>query len=114
LKSTQKVLDLLTDSPSEFLNQCDYNLLQDELADFKHRFTAGHEVSLFLSALSSLQKDNKLIGNFITTKLRTQSYSEALNAFVKEVLKRMDVDKTHLRMQKAPSFYALDGKKRRC
>jgi len=96
LKSTQKVLDSLTNSPSEFLIQCDYNSLQTELVDFKHRFTGGQEVILFLSALSSLQRDNKLIGNFLSVKLKTLSYKETLNEFVKEVLKRMNVDKTHL------------------
>ncbi len=96
LKSTQKVLDSLTNSPSEFLIQCDYNSLQTELVDFKHRFTGGQEVILLLSALSSLQRDNKLIGNFLSAKLKTLSYKETLNEFVKEVLKRMNVDRTHL------------------
>lgn len=96
LKSTKRVLDSLTNSPSEFLNHCDYQLLNTELSDFKHRFTGGQEVILFLSALVSIQKDYKLIGNFFEQKMKMQSYPETLNQFVKEVLKRMNVSATHL------------------
>ncbi len=96
LKSTQKILDSLTNSPSTFLSDCDYSTLSDEFGNFKHRFTDGREIVSYLSALSSFQQEYKFIGNFFYKKMEKFPYIEVLNEFVKEILKRMNVQKTHL------------------
>ncbi|MCD4708558.1 MAG: TIGR02757 family protein [Candidatus Sabulitectum sp.] len=90
LKSTGTVLDLLGSSPSEFLTSCEITSIEEGLENFKHRFTAGREMTAFLVSISSLQKEYGPIGNYFASLMQTMPYIEALDAFAAEVVTRME------------------------
>jgi uncharacterized protein (TIGR02757 family) len=90
LKAVGKVLDFTGPSPSEFLQNNSIQEVTAGLAGFKYRFTGGMEMAAFLVSISSLQKENGLIGNYMATLVKTMPYIQALDTFAGEAVFRME------------------------
>lgn len=57
LKSVQKVLDVLTDSPCEYLKNADPSQWANDLRGFVHRFTDENEMVAFLNGIARILRD---------------------------------------------------------
>jgi len=90
LKGVGKVFDFTGLSPSEFLRNTVFSDVKAGLSEFKYRFTGGNEMAAFLVSLSSLQRENGLIGNYLAGLVSTMPYIQALDTFAGEVVNRME------------------------
>lgn len=96
LKSTETVLGILGVEPSSYLQLTEPAETADALAGFKHRFTCGMEISSFLVALSSIQREYGSVGEFFGYLMKQRQYIDALDAFSSRVTALMGVDSSHL------------------
>jgi uncharacterized protein (TIGR02757 family) len=90
LKGVGKVFDFTGRSPSEFLRNTGFPDVKAGLSKFKYRFTGGNEMAAFLVSISSLQKENGLLGNYMAGLVNVMSYIQALDVFAGEVVSRME------------------------
>ncbi len=96
LKSTETVLGFLGAEPSEYLKCTEAAEVDYHLADFKHRFTSGKEMTSFLGAVSSIQKQYGSIENFLGYLLKKHAYTDAIDKFSAEITSRMGCTASHL------------------
>ncbi len=96
LASIDRVLDILGSEPSSFVADAGSTRLTGLLADFRHRFTSGPELAAVLSAASSLQCENGLLGNIIADLSSAVPLQEGLSGFVSLLLGRADIEKCTL------------------
>ena len=96
LKSTETVLNFLGTRRSQFLKNTEIAEVDNLLSEFKHRFTAGKEMTAFLYALSSIQMEFGNAGNFLGDLIKSRSYLDALDIFSTEITSRMGCSSSHL------------------
>ncbi|MBN1298730.1 MAG: TIGR02757 family protein [Actinobacteria bacterium] len=86
LKSVSFILQRLGSKPSEFLKSADSSLLQNTFKDFKHRFTTGAELSLFLENVGRvLKKYGSLNECFLWGFKKEKEILPAIMHFAKEL-----------------------------
>ncbi len=96
LASTEKVLDVLGPSPSDFLSEVSLKELSVALAGFKHRFTTASEVAALLKSASVLQRKYGLLGNMLGAFLAEDTYHNAHERFVGNLLEQAGMEKCSL------------------
>jgi uncharacterized protein (TIGR02757 family) len=98
LKSVQKVLDPMGDSPRAFLEDGNKKYFLDVYSDFKHRFTTGEDIALLFSgAKKALEKYGSLEKCFDSSfKISHEDVVPALENFVRELSSEFPEKSTYL------------------
>ena len=98
LASVRRVLDVLGGHPAAVAGM-DGTVLKSRLADFKHRFNDGEEMSKFLSGIGSVLRDYGSLENLFCSRLRGEgrvSTLAAMDGFASEILERGGLRGSHL------------------
>jgi len=86
LKSVSKVLSALGTNPSAFLKTANQADIENEFREFKHRFTTGLEISVFLLNIGRvLKKYGTLYECFLSGFYKEKQYLQALLNFITEL-----------------------------
>ena len=86
LKSVSSILNVMGSRPSEFLKKVRSEALKSTFSSFKHRFTTGEELAIFLSNIGSiLRKYGSLNSCFMESYINEQEIFPALLNFIKEL-----------------------------
>ena len=98
LISIAKVLDVMGDSPYDFIHSKTFEELDEIYSGFKHRFTTGNDIALFLDALRDITAETGSIEAAFM-----QGYSDddetllpAMTHFVARIANRFEGGKTYL------------------
>lgn len=96
MKSISKILPLLTDEPHKFLTSSrNFDVVP---ADFKHRFTTGHDINVLLKNIADVQKNYGSLENF---------FEKCLNASEKNIFTALDEFSEKLSTGKTPGSFPL-------
>lgn len=86
LKSVGRVLEAIGKSPSNFLKNTDSKRFFAIFGDFKHRFTTGEEIAVFLKNIGIvLRKYGSLNECFLHGYIKEQEILPALLSFLREI-----------------------------
>lgn len=98
LKSIEKVLSIIGNSPREFISNKSKKELSSLFSNFKHRFTTGDEISYLLLAIKGKYSDFETLNDFFVDSYKRSNFNflASINLFSEALTKFFPEGKSYL------------------